>query len=326
VRHIFAFAALAIQAGAASADPAPEGPAPRLGLPADCTLGQTCFIQQYHDTDPGPAAQDYMCKALSYDGHKGTDIALPSLAAMSAGVTVIAAAPGTVRGVRDGMPDRIYTNDTKDMLEGRDCGNGVVIDHGGGWQTQYCHMAQGSLSVAGGETVERGAPLGRIGLSGRTQFPHVHLGLRKDGVPVDPFRPEAGCGALAADPLWIDPPAYQPGGLLSAGLSVQVPEYDAIKAGKAALDTFDPGAPSLVAWAYGFGARKGDVLRISIIEPGGKAIFEQDALMTKAQAQYFRAAGKRASGAWPSGAYTARIELVRDGAVIDTAEGDASTE
>ena len=148
----YRFAALAFLAGAASADEAP-----RLGLPADCTLGQTCFIQQYPDADPGPAAQDFMCEGLSYDGHKGTDFGLPSLAAMDAGVTVIAAAPGIVRGVRDEMADRLYSPQD-DTLSGRDCGNGAVIDHGGGWETQYCHLAQGSLTVASGDVVERGAP------------------------------------------------------------------------------------------------------------------------------------------------------------------------
>ena len=78
---------------------------PHLALPLDCTLGESCFIQNYVDDDPGPGAADFTCGALTYDGHKGTDFALTSIAAMEAGVTVRAAAPGVVRGVRDGMPD-----------------------------------------------------------------------------------------------------------------------------------------------------------------------------------------------------------------------------
>ncbi len=73
--------------------------------------------------------------ALSYVGRKGTGFALPSRAAMAADGPVIVAAPGTVRGVRDGMPDRICTDDMKDAKEGRDCDNGVVTDHGDGWET-----------------------------------------------------------------------------------------------------------------------------------------------------------------------------------------------
>ena len=63
---------------------APPAGAFDLAFPADCTLGQDCYIQQYHDHDPGPEATDYTCGPLSYDGHDGTDIALPTRAAMAA--------------------------------------------------------------------------------------------------------------------------------------------------------------------------------------------------------------------------------------------------
>jgi len=77
----------------------------QLAFPLDCTFGQDCHIQQYMDHDPSSAAQDYRCSGLTYDGHKGTDFALPDLAAMEAGVFVRAAAGGMVKGVRDGMED-----------------------------------------------------------------------------------------------------------------------------------------------------------------------------------------------------------------------------
>ena len=77
-----------------------------LDFPVDCTLGETCYIQQYVDHDPGPGARDFTCQGLSYDGHKGTDIALPTLAAMAQGVRVRAAAPGVVRARRDGVRPR----------------------------------------------------------------------------------------------------------------------------------------------------------------------------------------------------------------------------
>ena len=139
-----------------------------LALPADCTLGDTCYIQQYFDHDPGPGAQDFTCGGLSYDGHDGTDIALPSRAAMAAGVAVLAAAAGTVTGTRDGLAD------FAPVVPGKECGNGVIIDHGQGWQTQYCHMKQGSITVHPGDSVTSGTPLGRIGQTGLADFPQLH--------------------------------------------------------------------------------------------------------------------------------------------------------
>ncbi len=93
-----------------------------LVLPLDCTLGDTCFIQQYMDRDTGPASQDFTCGPLSYNDHEGTDFALPSLAAMQAGVTVRAASPGVVRSARDGMADIASNAENAPALAGRECG------------------------------------------------------------------------------------------------------------------------------------------------------------------------------------------------------------
>ena len=72
-----------------------------LILPIDCVLGDTCYVQQFVDRNAGSAHSDYNCSTLTYDGHKGTDFALPSLAAMTAGVDVLASATS------DDMPDII---------------------------------------------------------------------------------------------------------------------------------------------------------------------------------------------------------------------------
>lgn len=179
-----------------------------LSLPIDCTLGDTCYIQNYVDHDPSDAASDFQCGGLTYDTHKGTDFGLISLAAMERGVNVFASAPGTVHGVRD----ILFTSDLSSEINGHDCGNGVVVAHDNGWETQYCHMREGSVSVIVGDLVEPGDVLGQVGLSGRTQFPHVHISVRQGGQLVDPFAPDGviNCGTLAPYTLWavpIDTPA-----------------------------------------------------------------------------------------------------------------------
>ena len=55
----------------ASAAPA-LADAPTLSLPIDCTLGTSCYIEDYVDLDPGPGQRDYMCAIKSRDGHRGT--------------------------------------------------------------------------------------------------------------------------------------------------------------------------------------------------------------------------------------------------------------
>jgi len=53
----------------------PERPL-TLEVPLDCRFGETCFIQQYFDHDPGAGAKDYRCGPMVYDGHDGGAIDL----------------------------------------------------------------------------------------------------------------------------------------------------------------------------------------------------------------------------------------------------------
>lgn len=286
-----------------------------LRQPIDCTLGETCFVQQYVDHDPGPGAQDFTCGPQSYDGHKGTDFGLPSFAAMRAGVNVLASAPGVVMGLRDGEPDTGIGPGTQD----KECGNGVVLDHGDGWQTQYCHMKRGSVTVRKGQRVEVGEMLGQVGFSGQTQFPHVHLSVRRNGQVVDPFDPDGKitCGTPETRTLWQTPLPVSPGGMISAGFAPQVPEFDAVKDGSASTEQMSAQVPALVVWGYAFGSRPGDSLRIEIIGPEGPFL-QTVTPLDKAQAQFFRAAGKkRPKQGFTAGRYQGYIALIRNGKIVD---------
>ncbi|SHI52207.1 M23 family metallopeptidase [Wenxinia saemankumensis] len=309
-RPILTAALLSLPMAAAAQDPA-------LGWPVECTLGEDCFLQNYVDADPGPGAADFTCGPQSYEGHQGTDIALRSNAAMDAGVEVRAAAAGIVLGLRDGEPDSAQGRPGVPDVAGRECGNGVLIDHGNGWQTQYCHMASGSLVVREGQQVAAGDPLGRIGLSGNTEFPHLHLTVRRDGVVVDPFAPlaEGACGE-AGEPLWLDPVGYDPGGLVSAGVATAVPDFVAVKDGTA-RDVPGRGEP-LVLWAQVHGGRTGDVLVLRVAGPDGEGLVDHSELLERDQARLFRAAGLRApEGGWAPGRYEGTATLTRDGTELE---------
>lgn len=295
-----------------------EGPeAISLDFPVDCTLGETCFLQQTMDRDAGPGWRDFTCGAASYDGHGGTDIRVADLEAMQqAPVQVNAAAAGTVRAVRDGIEDRGLLS----APEGLGCGNGVAITHPDGWETQYCHLMNGSVAVAAGQDVSAGTPLGLIGYSGNTEFPHLEFILRQDGLAVDPFDPSdlAQCG-LGAQPLWSQEVPVQLSGILSVGFSTGIPAFDAIKAGTADLQTLATSDPALVLWGYVHGSVPGDTLLLRIIGPDGSVVHENPVMLERAQAELFRASGRRTPmGGWPQGAYSGEVSLIRGGVVIDT--------
>lgn len=70
-------------------------------------------------------------------------------------------------------------------------GRYVVVDHGFGVRTSYCHLSETPLRQ--GSTVTRSDEIGRSGNTGRSTGPHLHYGVAIAGKWVDPerFRPPA---------------------------------------------------------------------------------------------------------------------------------------
>ncbi len=212
-----------------------------LQLPIACEVGHSCTIQNYVDRDPGSGVQDHTCGTNTYDQHNGTDFRVPTLAAQRAGVSVLAAADGRVLRARDGVEDVSVREKGRASVEGAECGNGVVIDHGAGWETQYCHMAKGSLKARPGDQVKAGEPIGSVGLSGLTEYPHLHFTVRSNGRVVDPFAINAmTCGS--GQSLWTPSVqaslTYRTRVVLNAGFAAGPVTNEMIEAGQ--LDQASP--------------------------------------------------------------------------------------
>lgn len=64
-------------------------------------------------------------------------------------------------------------------------GNVVTLDLGGGYTLLYAHLSV--AQVVPGQWLEAGATIGQAGCTGSCTGTHLHLELRKDGTPIDPF-------------------------------------------------------------------------------------------------------------------------------------------
>ncbi|MEN6310864.1 MAG: M23 family metallopeptidase [Acidobacteriota bacterium] len=64
-------------------------------------------------------------------------------------------------------------------------GNSVIIDHGLGTFSFYCHLSK--LTVRRGDIVAKGAVIGKCGSTGRSSGPHLHWAVRAGDSRVDPY-------------------------------------------------------------------------------------------------------------------------------------------
>lgn len=162
---------------------------------------------------------DYLGRSFPncYDEHHGTDFILEgAFKAMDAGsALVVAAYDGWVKEVVDGNYDRCRSHLGKITCDGNPIKpNYVVLVHADGLESHYLHLKKDSIVVEPGKEVRCGDPLGLIGSSGYSSFPHLHFQVELDGEWIDPYAgpfsqpqslwedqgaefdlPEAGCTA-----------------------------------------------------------------------------------------------------------------------------------
>ncbi|MEO1280709.1 MAG: M23 family metallopeptidase [Pseudomonadota bacterium] len=304
-----------------------------LSLPIACDVGQDCFVQSYVDLKDGPGVLDHRCGSATYDGHKGVDFRVRSAADAAKGVSVLAAAPGVVKGLRDGMRDRLIAPDGRDksLVAGRECGNGVVIDHGGGWETQYCHLKRNSVVVRKGDKVSRGTVLGDVGYSGAAAFAHLHLSVRSNGRVIDPFSGKRVSKSLACPSggQVIGDIGTDKTGLWEPGLSKQIRYTSGV-----VIDVgFAGGAPkkrdleflrsfpkptlrsaALVFFARAINVRKGDRLALELTGPDGFSVSTRGEPMDRNRALWMTFAGKKLrKQSWTVGRYTGKATVYRNG-------------
>ncbi|MHC8510101.1 MAG: M23 family metallopeptidase [Rhodospirillales bacterium] len=296
---------------------AAEGP-PALSMPVDCRLNENCWLVNFYDHDSGPGVEDYACGVQTYDGHEGLDIGVRDYAVMRAGVNVIAAADGVAAGVRDGEADFAHVKGGPEAVKSKECGNGARVDHGGGWSTLYCHLLKGSIVITEGQRVKRGDIIGQIGMSGKTDFPHVELSVLKDRKTIDPFLGSGGMSVceISEDALWAENNpvrgAYTFGPLYAAGFAERGVKFDEIKDGQHRATELSASAPALVFYAASYWTKPGDVWELTVTGPDKSVVIRREDTVTNGKAHAMIFSGrKRPGAAWPQGAYTGTVTLTR---------------
>jgi murein DD-endopeptidase MepM/ murein hydrolase activator NlpD len=151
-------------------------------LPFRLPFRGTWMVTQGHDgshTHKGPWRYALDFEGRAADGrafdHDGSELRHYRCYALP----VLAAAPGIVDEVIDGVPD----NPPGQLDTRQNWGNAVVISHGAGLFSVYAHLQPRSIRVRRGDGVVAGAQIGRCGNSGRSSVPHLHFQVQR-GAPL----------------------------------------------------------------------------------------------------------------------------------------------
>lgn len=303
----------------------------QLELPVNCEIGKDCFIQNYFDHQDGITYKDYRCGYLTYDNHTGTDFRVKDEHVMARGVSVIAAASGRVVGVRDGEIDIAVSIHGQNNVAGKEAGNGVLLDHGNGWQTQYSHLRRGSLLVKKGDWVESGQAIGLIGESGNADFPHVDFTVRKNGKAVDPFWPDGvwACdGKSQPSTLWSATASrslsYIKTALLGMGFNTKLPTRFEAQTGSWQASVLSSQSSQLVLWASVMGANDGDSWHIIVLDPNGNIFADVNGKVSGNKAVLLSGGGRTRPPdlPWPEGMYKGTFTLIRQNQSILSHESE----
>ena len=145
---------------------ASTGPAPTLGFVPTADFGRSTVPSLWPVRGRITEGFGQRLDPFSGEGvfHSGVDISVPF------GTRVEAPSDGIVvgAGVESGY------------------GNQIVLDHGFGMTSKYCHLSK--MFVVVGQEVKRGQVIGAVGMTGRTTGPHLHYEVIVNDTPVNPMK------------------------------------------------------------------------------------------------------------------------------------------
>lgn len=235
-----------------------------------------------------------MCGSLTYDGHQGTDFRLKDYVQMVKGIPVLAAADGMIVGVRNNVTDRDPAVSYAGYKDSEKCGNGIRINHGEGWITQYCHMQLGSIPFVKGDFVKVNDRLGFVGLSGDTEFPHLHLSVFFNNKKIDPFSMKSelsgSCvnGKKPGRSVWsrkaLSHMPYVQSAILNVGVAGEEPKSNAARLGHYKHSVLPGKTAVSYFWVDVIGGMKGIAIKVLLTSPSGnKKLLHQEVINDKAQ-------------------------------------------
>ena len=148
-------------------------------------------------------------------------------------------------------------------------------------------MAKGSIAVKYGDKVTVGQVLGDVGMSGLTEYPHLHFVVRRGGKVIDPFADGRAPGACNgnAENQWHESVraqlAYSPRTILNFGFTSDSVTTESVESGATSQRQPTMNSEAIVAFVRTIGLKAGDVQILTLRDPAGKVLAENRPVRSK---------------------------------------------
>ena len=131
-----------------------------------------------------------------------------------------------------------------------------------------------SVMVKSGDSVRAGQPIGKVGSSGYSAYPHLHFEVRDgNGNIIDPF---SGNCSTRKTSYWVSQPPYDNSTFaIDNGFVPYIPNLDTLQEGYLVSDTFNVNKDTTVCfWALMHRLRKGDIIKAKWYMPDNSLKFD----------------------------------------------------
>lgn len=282
----------------------------KILFPLECELGKSCWISSLPRHYVQDKYLDFRCGSITYKNNDGTDIALKDIKQMQQGVSVIAPISGIVEVKQDDIIDISAKDIGNKSAKGKECGNEIVISNDE-MLIQLCHLKNKSIRVNVGDKIKAGDIIGKVGLSGSTEYPHLHMSVRDKSDTrereIDPFYgAQSDCG-LKPQSLWSNPELMEKqattGLIYNYGFAFENITLERSISGD--YTYLQPEYPAtFIAFVDIFSVNKGDKLTISILDARNNVLAKREHEFAKYQTRYFLFVEKKLRGERLRGNYS----------------------
>lgn len=283
----------------------------KFSIPIECKFGEDCFLLNQ--------VEKVECAQLPFSTKDGVIFIAKHDALVRDGIKILASQDGRVKAVRSNVDDQ-----DKSTVGIAPCGNGLIITHANGYETQYCYLRKDSIKLKKGDKVKEGQELGLMGMSGNINYPALLFTLKQKNKHIDPFtnnHASKDCGYNSDKSLWnseaIKAMIHSGTIITNYGFTTEEPEIAKARNGDYNIMTI-AGNTNIIGYFIDLiGVYEGDLIFIEMLSPDGyKIVSYQKKFVDFNPRAFAHIVYKNQSQKLNEGEYKISFKLLRQGSII----------